>query len=534
MPQVFVRHHFRGGWSTDFGPQIDIAPTVTLTGGAGDDLVAAMELPFLETAENCIFELDGGPHKAPGTARLNSSALASGADVMGVFDAWFSGTLGTPTQRRIVHVGTVIMRDDGAGSFTNLFTGLEAGKVPSYAMLEDLLVMCSDSTIDVPRSWDGTTAQNLAGGPPRVGFVTVHQGHMFGAGDWAQPSRLYYVTAANLGVAGWSNIDIDPDDGDRITGIISWHNELWVFKGPYRGSIHRITGTSSANFARQTFIKGVGAVAHNAIFEFGPDVGFLWSDGSIRSLIATDKYGDADPAVLSGQISTWIKDHVTFSALSTASVGRSDLGGYALIALPIDAAMLPNTVLMMDYRFNPVRWSHWSSFSSIICLASGVDSAASNRRIVMAGATDGFVLRMEQATRSINTSTAISFNVRTPVMTYGSPHLSKTVAHGAVGFQPKNNGNVSVTLTTDEGTDETFIISQDGGSAVLGGVTGFILGTDRLGGARFADEFFAIEDGIGQFRSIQIAAADGVNNQDCEIHVLSLDVNLPGVPNWEN
>ena len=79
------------------------------------------------------------------------------------------------------------------------------------------------------------------------------------------------------------HLDIDPGDGDRITGLVSHKNELWVFKGPHKGSIHRITGTSNSDWARTTFIEGVGAVWQNSIFRFGDDIGFLWSDGSPRT-----------------------------------------------------------------------------------------------------------------------------------------------------------------------------------------------------------------------------------------------------------
>ena len=228
----YVKLVFGGGWAEDFGPTADAAQI------EGNQIV----VPWLTAAEDCIYLLDGGTRKSPGTSKLNSSALQSGADIMGIFDAWLSGTGGSSAQHRIIHVDTTIKKDDGDGTFTNLFTGLEAGKIPSYAILEDLIVMTSDSSTDVPKSWDGSTAQNLAGSPPNFSMVEEHKNRLWAAGNVALPSRLYYSRFLNG--ADWTNqgsgsIDISPSDGDRIMAIRSHKDQLWIFKGPYKGSIQR-------------------------------------------------------------------------------------------------------------------------------------------------------------------------------------------------------------------------------------------------------------------------------------------------------
>ena len=45
--QTFLRHHFQGGWATDFGPTADVVPDGT-----------AVAVPFLVNADNVIFEFD--------------------------------------------------------------------------------------------------------------------------------------------------------------------------------------------------------------------------------------------------------------------------------------------------------------------------------------------------------------------------------------------------------------------------------------------------------------------------------------------
>ncbi len=511
--QTFLRHHFAGGWNTDVGPTADVVPDGS-----------TVAVPFLVNADNCIYEEDGGPHKAPGTSKLNSSALESGADIKGLFDYWITGTGFSPTQHRICHVGTVIKKDDADGTFSDIFTGLQADKVPDYTVFDDILVITSDSTVDVPKSWDGSTAQNLAGSPPNFAFSEVHKNKIWAAGDASNPSRLYY--AVSLDPEDWAGggsgkIDIDPDDGDRITGIVSHKNELWIFKGPYRGSIHRITGsapTGSDPFARKTFIEGIGCVAHNTIFRFGDDIGFMWSDGTIHSLAATAAFGDFNEAALSRGIHTYLREHLTFSRLTHAyAVNWTDLG-IVLFAVPIDASTQPNQILMMDYRFQGgIRWASWPSFAgTALSLASMVDASANNRRIVMGGGTDGFVRKLGQATRSIDGDSSISFKVTLPHLTYGSTHRLKIMTGGSIGFQPKNTGNVTFGWTRDNNAQQTKTVSQ-GGSV---GLDTFVLGTDTLGGSRFVDTFFETEEG-GEFRSIEMEVANNTNNEDVEIHSIS-------------
>lgn len=65
--RTFVVHEFEGGWSTELGQ--------TLRVGVGED--RKLRLTHLVNAENIVYEADGGPHKMPGTTRLNTIPLAN-------------------------------------------------------------------------------------------------------------------------------------------------------------------------------------------------------------------------------------------------------------------------------------------------------------------------------------------------------------------------------------------------------------------------------------------------------------------------
>ena len=64
-----------------------------------------------------------------------------------------------------MHAGTNIYQDAGSGTFSSLFSGMTSGAIPQYSTFKDLMITGNDSTADVPKSWDGSTAQNLAGTP---------------------------------------------------------------------------------------------------------------------------------------------------------------------------------------------------------------------------------------------------------------------------------------------------------------------------------------------------------------------------------
>lgn len=527
----FLRHVFTNciGWSTDYGPSAEVAP----------DQAGIIALPFLLEAQDCVFELDGGPHKIGGATKVNSSVVESGAIVTGLHDYWRQGALGAPARRRVIHAGTKILADTDDAVFASIFTGLESGKVPSYETFDDLLIISSDSTLDVPRSWDQTTAQNLAGTPPNFSWCVAHKNRAWAGGVPANPSRLYY--SANTDPEDWvgagsGSIDIDPNDGDILTGARSHKNELIVFKGPNKGSIHRITGsapTGSDGFGRINFVKGLGAAWHNAIFTYGDDLAFVSQFGSIHGLAATQAYGDFQDAALSRPINNWIKDHLNYNRLRNIWAATDPLRGQVFISMSIDASTTNNFTLVMDYRKAPnlIRWSN-SPTHKHASLSLFVDTNGVRR--ILGGGNDGFVRRINVADRSIDTSTALSFRAKTPAMNYGDAFHMKTAEGVSVGVAPKGNFNFTFGWTRDNNAQQTVTIAQ-GGADVLGTASAnqFTLDSSALGGAQFVERFDALNEGGAEFRSIQYDITQAGVNEDFEMHSFSTKVSL-GSDSMEN
>lgn len=522
-----IRHLFGGGWATDYGPTVDISPDYS---GKVGGVTGRVVIPFLVDAENVLFELDGGPHKIGGATKLNSSAVASGAVITGLYDYWRQGAAGSPNRKRVLHAGTVCMNDNNDATFVNLFTGLVSGAIPSYSTFNDLLIIANDSGVDVPKSWDQTTAQNLAGSPPTFAFSAMHKNRQWAAGVQSNPSRLYYsanVAPDNWTGAGSGSIDIDISDGDQITGLASHMDSLWVFKGPNKGSIHRITGSSptgSDAFARITFVRGLGAAWQNAIFSFSDDLGFVSQYGSVHSLSATQSFGNFEESSLSRPLNIgWIRQHLNYNRLRNIWAVTDPLREVVYFTASWDASTTNNTVLAMDFRRAPdvIAWSKINAYS-MASLGLFVDTAGIRR--VLGGGNDGFVRQLNVSDRSVDTTTGIAYKVTTPALNYGNPILTKTLQRGSVGIAPKGAFTETFGWARDNNAQQTQTFTQ-GGADVLGPSTAnqFTLGTSALGGSQFVDRFMEFETG-GEFRGIQYQITDSANYQDLEVHSITVSI----------
>ena len=506
-----IQHIFGGGWVADVGPSINSG----ISQGGG------FVFPYLTTASNIFYEPDGSPHKIPGATKLNSSVLASGAEIMGLFDYWKFGTSGVGVQKRVVHVSTVIMADAADGSFSNIQTGMTDNATPCYTLYQGLLIM-SNSAGDAPQTYDsGTgTCANLGGSPPAFQFSTFHRQRVWAAGVNALPNTLYYSSANNS--AQWGGTGTSGSltigsllDGDRITGLCSIGAELYVFKGPYYGSIWKVLGSSNTgadafSVSPMPLVSGIGAVWHNTIFRFRNDVGFMWSDGSIHSLSNVINYGAYGEPALSRPIKSYIDANINLAQLKRCWAVANDARSFALITIPISSSNFPNQILMMDYSRDQAWWSQWPAFNAC-CAARVVDSADSNKVKVFIGGQDGFVRKTDATDRSIDTTDAYTATATTPFTNYGSPSISKTLGPLAVSMVPKGNYNMTLGVTRDKQAQDTYTLSQGSTNTAW----------------PFVDVFTEAEEG-GEFKNIQYSVSQGILSQDMEVHAIMATIELGG------
>ena len=458
---------FAGGLATDFGPSFTAAPQN-----------GALPIPFLLSADNVLYELDGGPHKVGGSTRLNAAAIADGTNIVhGFFDAWYQGIGGSETQIEWAYVGTGLYSMPAmSGVWTNQLAGLEDSREPCFFMAGDVCIWASTSSIDVPRALTtGPTAANLGGSPPNFAFGAWHKNRAWAAGVVANPSRLYY--SASLGAnSDWTgatagSIDIDPDDGDRITAIRSHKNELLVLKGPNTGSIHRITGSSPTGadaFARVPYVRGVGSLNQNGLTTIGDDVVFA-SPRGLHSLAATAAYGDYVEAFLARPILTYYQDSLNHIVLNQTWAANYFTKGVCVWTFSRSGGTAKNVCLVYDYRFQPGRWLSWGRNSSYVNCHSLAVMQINRVHRLYAGLTTGFVQRIADVVdRSLPASGAYTADVKTPFLNFGSSAYLKNAEFGFHSILPKGAYNFAFGWTRDTLAEDTVTVSQGSGGDTLG------------------------------------------------------------------
>lgn len=511
-----IQHALEGGWSTEAGPK---APTIV----RGQDMIA---VPWLVTAENIVYLRDGWFQKMPGATNVNSSATGASDNVNGIFDYWRSGTLGAPAQQRVIYSGTAVYTES-SGVLTSIISGLVAAQRPWFEVMRDTLVMAFSGT-DVPRTWDQTTAANLGGSPPNFGFHVSHKTRMFAAGVATNQSRLYYSAANNEADwtgAGSGSIDVTPDDGDVITGIVSHQNELIIFKGPNKGRIVRMTGSSPSDFALVPQFRGVGGVNQQSIITAGGDLVF-WDNLGIHSLAATDRFGDYAPAFLSDPIAGYFNEQLAHNRFVFVWGINYAQKGYALWTVSRSGATTNDAILLWDYRFTPARFALWPAYA-VASIAMVMDT--SSEPTPWAGTYTGRAMRMNRAARDV-ASTAYSSSVLFPYLAYGNASDEKTIQAGRVSIAPKGETNFTLGWQRDGATQQTASVSQAGTSTLGASSDQFTLDNATsgvLGGGRFIGRH--VPQMEGTFQELQIQMTQGTLDVDFEPHGFELDLSGAGL-----
>jgi hypothetical protein len=168
------------------------------------------------------------------------------------------------------------------GSSTQGATGLNHGVVAGGSAY---IVNNNDATLKI----NGTTATRLGtaagatGNHPKARYVVFHKGRLFfghtGAG--ANPSRVIFTGSdANPADLEYfktlSTVDFDPDDGDEITAIVPFLDQLTVFK---RNKIFALRGNQPSSFIRVLANPALGCVAPRSAVAWDKGVMFLSTRG---------------------------------------------------------------------------------------------------------------------------------------------------------------------------------------------------------------------------------------------------------------
>lgn len=209
-----------------------------------------------------------------------------------VFDS-LAALEATPSPLLIAHGGTSLYKVTAAGAVSTLTSrgvtsGLRWEWVQAQASGGQGPVYGANGT-DTPQQWDGvastTSAWTAASGTvPNGKYLIVHQNYVYVAGVPANPSRLYWcnvVPGTGTDPRTWppaNVVDLDPNDGDVITGLGTCGPLLLVFKRHKTFAVY-----DAATGANRRISDSVGCVSHRSIAETPGATFFLGEAGVWRT-----------------------------------------------------------------------------------------------------------------------------------------------------------------------------------------------------------------------------------------------------------
>lgn len=511
---------------------------IDLSKGYATDLALQQrQISYLVKSENIVHEISGAIHKAGGGTRLNSSALASGSPVLGQFDYWKAGTGGSFTQVYVVttNSGKVLCEEDpsgAAGTFTDR-TGaasIGVGAIPHFAQAKDTLtIFFSDASTPITYNNTGNVA-SLGGSPPAGRCQAWHKNRLWVGGSNANPSRLAYSPYGTI--TTWSGedagaIDIDSEDGDRIVGLASHKNALLVFKGPNKGSIHVITGSSPEGeepFARNLLVTGIPLQTPNSLVPVGDDLWFM-SDRGLHSIAATAKFGDFEEEVVTKYLFAEFRDNINRTRLGNVwGVNYADKG-FAGWTLSASGSSTNNRVLGLSYvrlddGLKPFIWNYATAMSAGI----RIHPTTKLRELIFAD-NAGFLVRMDQATRIMPSGTAYTGLVRTPGVimgdqdSVGQPKVDQvvTLVRAWLRRQATGSGNITLSVTRDNDAPESYTFDQ--------GTAGFMLDVDSLdvGSLGGTNLLVSAVDLLGECTAATFELSQGGASQDMNVYELGIE-----------
>jgi len=505
--------NFQGGYATDLAPQV-------------------REVSHLQRAENTIYSVGGSALKVGGSVRVNSSAISSTPNITGMRDFWITGTSGTYTQKYVLMTSNQkIYKEDMDGTFDEI-TGsasITADAIPVFCQAGDLLLIFTDKN-DTPLKWSGSgNVATLGGSPPAGRGAVLHLNRVWTWGVNANPSRITYgaggdpedYTGSDTG-----SIDISDDDGDRIIGVVSHKDRLFIFKGPNIGSVHVISGRTTAAFAVTKLVGGIALQSHNSIVEVGNDVWFM-SDRGIHSLSATEKFGDFVEADLTRFLRGFFTNEVKRSQLNavwgTNYTRKSCVVWTATSAASSEPDMIfgLSYILSQEQGLKAFTWPGRSCHSAAI----RINPSTSVPELCF-GTTGGFVERHDTGTNySLNNgSDAYTFRITTPQIILPPPQPRGDQPVGLYSMymksRPVGNWDITVSLQRDQETAESYTFNQ--------GTAGFLLDTSELdtgilGGNPLQT---VVNNTLGEARSIQLDITQGGLNQSAEIYEMGVDYDV--------
>lgn len=236
----------------------------------------------------------------------------------------------------------------GAGA-TGLTTGLEM----NFCSANDY-VYGFNGTDDV-RKINATDVVTAAGIP--IGKWAVWwRNYLFVGGVAAYPNRIYFSNLNDPETFSVNDyIDIEPGDGDILTGAVGGSDKLTISKNY---SFHYLVGYGTNTFAVYPIPVDFGCPSYRALQKVGTDIFCIDTEGRVRS-VYRNQYGLMAGKDLSSDFLQKTQDTINKAALNKAD--SFFINGLFGMAVPTGSSTVNNLVMLYDI-FAPIpdTYSKWT------------------------------------------------------------------------------------------------------------------------------------------------------------------------------
>lgn len=348
-------------------------------------------------------------------------------------------------------------------------------------------------------SYDGTTVTKNPASVPLGKYAVWFHNYLFVSGVTATPNRLLW---SNLGVPGTFSgtdfIDINANDGDFLTGMAPFNDELYNFKN---NSMWSISGWSGTTFTTTTIagqntnsrIAGLGTPSHQSIVTVGRELFYLSFLGGVPHFrkLGISSFGKVwDQGIVSYDIENTMKG-LNLSQLSKCA-GTFD-GKKIRWAVPNSSsstnnlvlAFRPDITLLSPLASDPMSPHHsWVTHSGITPSQYWHSTVSGRDKIYFGDATTaGFVYEADTSVFTDN-GVAVVMDIRTRDIAPDPNHKYKFV-YNYFKYKTGSAGMLNINARIDQAANfaNQEILSLQGNSPGLGPTGNFKLGVSQLGGS---------------------------------------------------
>ena len=346
--------------------------------------------------------------------------------------------------------------------------------------------------------WDGVNggAQLASGGTltrpgtmPNAKFSIYYQGYHIAAGTDTNPNRIYIAVSGtpaqftnatgtlstNAGVPGatvFANsgaqfVDVEKDDGDKITGVAIFQNYLVIFK---EWSIFQMTFDPSSGTPTVTQItQAYGCVSYKTVTRVENDVFFLTRNGVYVLGYEPDFFTVIRTNELSARIHPLIET-INATQFNQCTAIFQQYVWYC--SIPSGGSSTNNLTLTYDRRYE--AWSEWNHVQAE-SFCSFTDSS-NNQNVYFTSANSKQIFAF--STSYSANGAAIKTTWTSKAYDLGNYNIYKRFIDCSLFFR-QIDGSITVNFLTDNGT----IVSSFGiNSATTNGIGSDLIGAFQFGG----------------------------------------------------